>query len=179
MRFMKRFIFYRFLSADKKSVSSTPSLSAEDFFLGCLPSFENNRLQILTYFLNGRDSITKVEFFSKATELKIFEKEQIISVYSKLDKDNVGKIKKEQLESILGLECSSKPNENAQDLIKQISLFISGAKTNLRKNFENLDQRVTGLLSFFDVKKIFQNNGDKDNYSKKTKIKILIFFNRI
>lgn len=145
------------VSSADKNISQT--LSVEDFFLGCLPSFENNRIQILTYFLSNRDTITKVEFFSKATELNLFEKEQIMNVYSKLDKEQAGKIKKEQIESVLGLESTIKKIENPQDLIKQISMFISSSRNNLKKGFENLDQRMTGLLSFFDVKKIFQNNG--------------------
>ena len=82
-----------------------------------------------------------------------------MNVYSKLDKEQAGKVKKEQIESILGLETTIKPSEHPQDLFKQLSMFISSSRNILKKGFENIDQRMTGFLSFFDVKKIFQNNG--------------------
>ena len=119
-------------------------LTTEQFFQALLPTFQNNPLSLLSFFFENKQSLQKAEFLTKCASLNLFQKDQILYIYSKIDVTFSSKIEKSQIEGLFGIQSQnlarqSFTSNNTQGFVQNSPTFQQNPG-NFQQNPGNFQQ---------------------------------------
>lgn len=110
-------------------------IQPDQFFIQLLPHFQNFPQNLLAYFFENRPSVQKIDFLNKCTNLNLFQKDQILYIYSKLDTTFSGKIDRTQIELFFNYSNPQMSKQNNPQPLSTMSYNYNQTIANPSNNY--------------------------------------------